>query len=301
MPAELPGFLLHLRAERRLSERTISAYQHDVAEFLARDGGHTPPTSAGLAANAAFDEAAVRQHIAACRQAGIGARSIARKLSALRAYFRYLVRGQQLAHDPAAGVRAPRARRTLPGVLSTDQLAAMLDAQPDDVREQRDLAMWELFYSGGLRLRELTEANVGDVDLDAARIRVLGKGARTRYALIGGKAMVALRAYLARRDYPAATAPLFVAVGERRIGARTVQTRLARWARKHLAGQHVHPHMLRHSFATHLLESSGDLRAIQELLGHASIATTQVYTHLDFQHLASVYDAAHPRARRRLP
>jgi integrase/recombinase XerC len=297
MQAELDAFLLHLRSERRLAERTIAAYRDDVAAFVAHCARHAD--GAVLQVADACREGNVRDYVAACRLAGNGARSVARRLSALRTFFRFLMRRNRLASDPAAGVRAPRAARKLPQVLSADEAAAMLDARPADPREARDVAMWELLYSTGLRLHELVGADVGAVDLDGGRIRVTGKGAKARYAIIGRKAGTALRHYLAGRGQPPPDAPLFTSTGGRRIAARTVQARLARWARRHLGGRHVHPHMLRHSFASHLLESSGDLRAVQELLGHESIGTTQVYTHLDFQHLARIYDAAHPRARRR--
>ncbi len=203
--------------------------------------------------------------------------------------------------NPAVGVRAPKSPRKLPGTLDADQLCGLLDRVEDDPLSLRDSAMIELFYSSGLRLAELISVNLGDIDMADGELSVLGKGAKTRRVPVGQKAREAVQRWLrvrpglADRDEPA----LFVSSRGTRIHPRTVQQRLTRWAREQGANQGLHPHMLRHSFATHLLESSGDLRAVQELLGHADIGTTQIYTHLDFQHLAQVYDQAHPRARKK--
>ena len=220
----------------------------------------------------------------------------------MRTFFGYLEREGAGRGNPAVLVRAPKAKRRLPATLDTDQMARLLDFRVDDALSARDKAIMELFYSSGLRVAELVGLRVGDIDLADRTVRVLGKGAKTRIVPVGREALAALRAWLAERPRGAgsqAVTPLFTGPGGRRLSIRAVQLRVAQWARRQGLPMHVHPHMFRHSFATHLLESSGNLRGVQELLGHSDIATTQVYTHLDFQHLAKVYDAAHPRARRR--
>ena len=203
--------------------------------------------------------------------------------------------------NPAQMVRAPKTPKRLPRALDTDQTSYLLDQPPEDDLEWRDHAMLELFYSSGMRLAELVSLQLGDVDLADASVRVVGKGAKTRVAPVGSKARLALESWLERRDALAQPGEQALFVGRRgkALTPRAVQQRLARWAKKYGAEGRLHPHLLRHSFASHLLESSGDLRAVQELLGHADISTTQVYTHLDFQHLAKIYDAAHPRAKKR--
>ena len=244
----------------------------------------------------------VRRYVAWRHRAGAGGKTLQRELSALRSFFRYLLREGRLGFNPAQGVRAPKSERKLPVTFEADGLCALLDQAPDeDPLALRDQAMIELFYSSGLRLAELVSVNLNDIDLEDASLEVLGKGAKRRRVPVGAQALAAVkrwrevRGLLAAADEPA----LFVSQRGRRIHPRTVEQRLARWAMERGAGRHLHPHLLRHSFASHLLESSSDLRAVQELLGHANIATTQIYTHLDFQHLAQVYDQAHPRARRK--
>ncbi len=305
-PAEpdptLEAFFGHLAHERRLSERTLSSYRRDLERLLdwrRRQGiGDWP----------ALREPQVRQYIAGRHRAGIGGKTIARELSAMRTLFGWLMREGRAKLDPAAGVRAPKTGQKLPTTFDADQLSALLDAGPhqgggDDPLSLRDTAMVELFYSSGLRLAELIALDVRDIDPRDPMLTVTGKGAKTRRVPVGRAALAAVGAWLqvrgllAGNDEPA----LFVSKRGGRIHPRTVQARLQTWARQRAAGRDLHPHLLRHSFASHLLESSGDLRAVQELLGHADISTTQVYTHLDFQHLARVYDAAHPRAHKRRP
>ena len=232
---------------------------------------------------------------------GIGGRSLQRNLSAIRAFFRYLQAAGEVEHNPAEGIRAPKAPRNLPRVLDVDQARQLLATDAEDPLTARDQAMFELFYSSGLRLSELTGLNTEAVDFNDRLVTVTGKGGKMRAVPVGQYALGALREWLKIR--PALVGPgeaaLFVSRRGGRISGRNVQQRLRAWALRQGLAHPVHPHMLRHSFASHLLESSGDLRAVQELLGHADIAATQVYTHLDFQHLARVYDQAHPRARQK--
>jgi len=231
----------------------------------------------------------------------ISGKSLQRELSSVRTFYSYLLREQAVESNPAQGIRAPKTKRLLPPTLDVDQVGALLDTTTSDPLEIRDLAMMELFYSSGLRLAELISVNTDDIDTQDTSLEVLGKGSKSRRVPIGQKALEAIanwlliRPQLAKPDEPA----LFVSKRGTRIHRRTVETRLKRWSLNHGTNQNLHPHMLRHSFASHVLESSGDLRAVQELLGHADISTTQIYTHLDFQHLAKVYDAAHPRAKKR--
>ncbi|HTT08650.1 MAG TPA: tyrosine recombinase XerC [Gammaproteobacteria bacterium] len=233
---------------------------------------------------------------------GIGARSLQRRLSAVRAFYRHLLRRGEAAHNPADLVRAPRTSRHLPKVLDVDQSARLMELPAkDDVLTVRDRAMLELLYGSGLRVSELVGLDLDDLDLADRQIRVWGKGRKQRLVPVGRQAMAALKSWLVHRRKTAAPEERAIFINHRRqrLGVRAVQARLRQWAQRQGLDTHVHPHMLRHSFASHLLESSGDLRAVQELLGHADISTTQIYTHLDFQHLAKVYDSAHPRARRR--
>jgi integrase/recombinase XerC len=250
----------------------------------------------------------VRAFAAGEHAGGIAPRSIQRRLSAARTFYEYLMREGAVKNNPALDVRAPKTKKRLPATLDADQMGRLLDFRVDDTLSARDKAIMELFYSSGLRLSELVGLDVSAVDLADRTVRVLGKGDKTRIVPIGRHAIAALqewlrqRAALTREKLGAASphaGPMFVGKAGRPLSVRAVQLRVGTWARRQGLTMHVHPHMFRHSFATHLLESSGDLRGVQELLGHADISTTQVYTHLDFQHLASVYDAAHPRARRR--
>jgi integrase/recombinase XerC len=292
---ELEAFLQRLATERRLSPHTVSAYAHDLGallEFCEREG---------IASFRALDSFSVRRFAAESHRRGLGARSVARRLSAVRSFLGYLVETGVLKSNPGVHVQAPKAPRRLPPTLDADQVASLLAISGDDPVTLRDRAMLELFYSSGLRLAELVGLDLGDVDMADRTVRVLGKGSKQRVVPVGKQALAALRDWLAVRSELARPGELALFVGQRgaRVGRRMVQERVNAWARRQGAPTRVHPHMLRHSFATHLLESSGNLRAVQEMLGHASLSTTQIYTHLDFQHLAHAYDQAHPRARRR--
>ncbi len=279
-------FLHHLKIEKRYSPHTLSGYSRELGKFRAYYNGELTDTKT-------HD---ITLYIGKLRQQGLQAKSIQRALSAIRSFYNYLHRRGEVAANPAAAARAPKVKRTLPQVLDTDQAARLFDADVKTPAELRDRAMLELFYGSGLRLAELVQLNVMDLDLQTGFVRVLGKGNKARQAPLGRHCIRALQAWLDERGPLAADAPLFTGRSNGRISPRTVQTRLKKIAVQQLGDSALHPHMLRHSFATHMLESSGDLRAVQELLGHSDIATTQIYTHLDFQHLARVYDAAHPRA-----
>ena len=288
--ALLGKYLDHLAHERRLSVHTLSNYRRDLEGLIARIGD-TPLSSVQV-----HD---VRRYVAQLHAAGLGPRSLARMLSAWRGFYRYLARDHGFTDNPCAGVRAPRSAKRLPHALSPDEANRLLDAEAKTHLAMRDKAMVELFYSSGLRLSELTGLAPSDVNRAEGTVRVTGKGAKTRIVPVGTQALGALDAWLAARAQMPGHDPaaLFVNRLGRRLAPRSVQQRLKVWALERGVGTRVHPHVLRHSFASHVLQSSGDLRAVQEMLGHASISTTQVYTHLDFQHLAKVYDAAHPRAR----
>jgi integrase/recombinase XerC len=290
-PSALERYLRHLRTGRRLAAHTLSAYARDGALLLGLADGRAVET---------LDTRDIRRFIATLHSRGQAPRSLARVLSCWRGLFDWLARQREVASNPCAGVKAPRAPRHLPQVLSPDDAVRLVSYDDASPLGQRDRALFELAYSCGLRVSELTGLDVDSVDALAAEARVLGKGSKTRIVPVGAPALEALAAWLplrAKLAAPGQTA-LFVTREGSRLTPREVQRRIKRWAT--LAGLEVdvHPHMLRHSFASHVLQSSGDLRAVQEMLGHASIASTQVYTHLDFQHLAKVYDAAHPRARR---
>jgi integrase/recombinase XerC len=287
-------YLAHLRTERRLSPHTEAAYRRDLAALTAYCDGER------LGHWTQLDNFHIRTFAAREHRDGLGPRSVQRRLSALRGFFNYLIREGIIKSNPAAEIRAPRAGKRLPKTLDVDQVASVLSRPASNPLARRDHAMLELLYSSGLRLAELAGLDVTDLDLADRTVRVLGKGAKTRILPVGKQAIVALRAWLADRAAIArGGAALFVGQGGERLGARAIQKRVGRWAKAAGLGVPLHPHLLRHSFATHLLESSRDLRGVQELLGHADISTTQVYTHLDFQHLARIYDESHPRARRR--
>ncbi len=297
-PAELEWlsrFRRHLATERRLSGHTGSSYARDLAALVRYCDREAIP------AWAALDSQHVRVFAARSHAAGLAPRSIQRRLSAIRSFFRFLIRERVIASNPAEGIRAPKAGRRLPRTLDPDQMARLLELPGSGPFVVRDRAMMELFYSSGLRLAELAGLDLGDADLKDRTVRVLGKGGKTRVVPVGRIAAEALRKWVAARGALARadTTALFVGRRGARLGPRAIELRIAHWARRQRLPMHVHPHLLRHSFASHLLESSGDLRAVQELLGHASLSTTQIYTHLDFQHLARIYDATHPRARRK--
>ncbi|HWX27344.1 MAG TPA: tyrosine recombinase XerC [Steroidobacteraceae bacterium] len=288
-------FLSHLAHERRMSGHTQSAYRRDLLT-LAEFGGRRK-----LEEWPAFDHAHLRAFAADLHGAGLSPRSIQRHLSAARTFYEFLMREGHCPRNPALGVRAPKAKKRLPATLDADQMGRLLAFRVDDSLSARDKAIMELFYSSGLRLTELVTLNLAAIDFADRTVRVLGKGNKTRIVPIGRFAIDALKKWLKERRGWVKTAvdALFVGRSGRPLSVRAVQLRVGAWGRRMGLGVHVHPHMFRHSFATHLLESSGDLRGVQELLGHANIGTTQIYTHLDFQHLATVYEAAHPRARRR--
>jgi integrase/recombinase XerC len=285
-------FLHHLQTERRLSENTRKHYRRDL------DALHAWCQESGISDWAGLDTGHVRQYAAQCHRRGLGGRSIQRRLSALRTFFNYLLREHAVTANPGLDVRAPQSDRNLPDTVSVDDISQLLDGAAGDDLVLRDIAILELFYSSGLRLAELVSLNLGDIDHREQIVRVTGKGAKTRVLPVGRRAIAALDAWLAVRPAGPGETAVFTGRGGKRLGHRAVQQRVRRLAQTRGLPGNLHPHTLRHSFASHLLESSGDLRAVQELLGHADISTTQIYTHLDFQHLAEVYDQAHPRARK---
>ena len=289
------GFLRYLRDERRLSTHTLTGYRRDLAQLGAYCAEHVPVDWNRIEARQA------RAYAAMLHRRGLSARSIQRALSTARSFYRYLLREGLVQHNPFTAIRSLKAARRLPRTLSADQAVRFVEIEGTDPLALRDRAMLELLYSSGLRLSELVTLNVTDLDLEDGVVRVIGKGAKARLIPVGRAACTALSAWLARRarfEHDGETA-VFTGRSGRRLSGRAVQLRLRYWSRRQGLDQAVYPHMLRHSFASHLLESSGDLRAVQELLGHADISTTQIYTHLDFQHLAKVYDQAHPRARKK--
>ncbi len=288
----LRQYLSHLQHERRLSPLTGKNYARDIDE-LFRLAGETPLADLQIHQ--------LRRFIAQLHARGLGSRTLARMLSAWRGFYAYLGNAHGFVHNPCAGLKAPKAAKTLPQALSPEQAAHLMEVPPDDVLAVRDHAMLELLYSSGLRLAELVGSNLEDFDFAAGEVRVTGKGNKTRIVPLGRLAAEALQTWLTERALLAQSGEkaLFVGKTGTRLTPRAVQLRLKQWGVKLGINANIHPHVLRHSFATHVLQSSGDLRAVQEMLGHANISTTQVYTHLDFQHLAKVYDAAHPRARKK--
>ena len=288
-------WLDHLRYERRLSPLTGKNYHRDIEAL------YTFLCNAEVDDWSAVDNGHIRSFAARLHRRGLAPRSIQRRLAAVRNLFDYLIREGAARVNPGADVTAPKAPRRLPGALDADTMARLLDIRGDHPLATRDRAIMELLYSSGLRLAELIGLTVTDVDLADGVVRITGKGAKTRVVPVGAKAREALRDWLKVRPQldKVAEDALFISRNGLRLSARNVQGRVEQWARRLGLPQSVSPHTFRHSFATHLLESSGDLRAVQELLGHADIGTTQIYTHLDFQHLARIYDQAHPRARKR--
>lgn len=284
----------YLRTLATGSAHTVAAYGRDLANFakFMQLEGDAPNR---------FDTHDVRAWLASLHRGGAARRSVARALSALRGLCAHLCRHGHGKLDPTRGLRPPKGEKRLPALLDVDQTARLLDGVPETWLDFRDLAMWELTYSCGLRVSELVGLDLPALDLADGQVRLLGKGRKQRIVPVGRQAKAALEIWLQRRRerVQAGEVALFLNQHGHRLTVRQVQLRLKRWARRQGLETSLHPHMLRHSFASHLLESSGDLRAVQELLGHSDIRTTQVYTHLDFQHLARVYDQAHPRARRR--
>lgn len=293
--AWLPRFLSHLAVERRLSPHTDANYRRDLERFVL----HCDRSKVSDWQRVKSQH--VSQFAAAEFRRRASPRSIQRRLSAIRSFFNYLLREGAVAGNPATGVQAPKAQKLLPKTLDVDLMARLLAFRTDTGLSVRDKAIMELFYSSGLRLAELVGLNLGDIDLADRTARVRGKGDKTRVVPVGRYAIEAISRWLKERPAlaPSDERALFVGNRGERLRHRAVQKRVAGWAKRQGLGVHVHPHLFRHSFASHLLESSHDLRGVQELLGHANLATTQIYTHLDFQHLAKIYDATHPRARRK--
>lgn len=278
------GYLTH---ERRSSPHTIDAYRRDLEAFRTSaeiDWLECKPHH-------------VRRFVAQLHARGRSANTISRALSSVRSFYAFLVRRRFAQINPAAGVSAPKQRKKLPKTLDIDNAAKLFDSNPKSALELRDRAMIELFYGSGVRLAELVDLDIRHLDLVNGLATVTGKGSKTRVVPLGSHAVEAVRRWIETRRGVRPTDPLFTGRGDRRISPRTVQARLKKLSMHNLGTDVLHPHLLRHSFASHLLESSGDVRAVQELLGHADISTTQIYTHLDFQHLAKVYDATHPRAK----
>ena len=291
----LTRFRRHLSTERRLSVHTDSNYARDLAALVRHCD------ASGVADWRGLDSQHVRLFAARSHAAGLAPRSVRRRLSAVRSFLAFLMREGALKSNAARDIQPPKIVRRLPETLDADQMARLLELPPGDALVTRDRAMMELLYSCGLRLAELIALDLASVDLKDRTVRVLGKGRKERVVPIGKMAVVALESWYAARAQFArgSTHALFVGRRGRRLGPRAIQARIAYWATRQGLPLHVYPHLFRHSFASHLLESGGDLRGVQELLGHADISTTQIYTHLDFQHLARIYDATHPRARRK--
>jgi integrase/recombinase XerC len=291
--SNLTDYLRHLTYERGLSPLTCKSYQRDIAllESLAKDN------LAGL------QNTQVRRFIATLNSQGLSGKSIARALSAWRGYFDYLIHHKGFKHNPVTGLRAPKSPKTLPQALSTDLAVKFVDIQGDSLLERRDRAIFELFYSSGLRLSELVNLDIDQLDFAEGTVTVTGKGNKTRIIPVGSHALQAINTWLEIRTSIRITEPalkaMFITQQGKRLTPRAIQYRMKEWAIKQGININMHPHLLRHSFATHVLQSSQDLRAVQEMLGHANISTTQVYTHLDFQHLATIYDKAHPRAKKK--
>lgn len=289
----LDDFFQHMEVEKRVSEHTLNNYQRDIKQLI-NYGANQKFSSWQL-----IQPADIRNHIANRHRNGISSKSLQRELSAIRSFYNFLLKKHLINSNPAKHIRAPKQERKLPKALDVDQVFGILEATPDSALEIRDLAMFELFYSSGLRLSELANLNLADIDYIDQSLRVrFGKGGKQRDLPIGSKAITAIKKWLDHRPETSDPA-LFISNKGTRLGQRSIQRRLDRWCKKIGLPEHVHPHMLRHSFASHLLESSQDIRAVQELLGHSNLSTTQIYTHLDFQHLADVYDKTHPKAKKK--
>lgn len=290
----LDNYLNYLRQVRRYSAATIDGYQRDVMAYL----DFLKTQQIEKYADATVHH--VRTFVGSKKRQGASSKTIQRCLSSVRGFYNYLITQREASTNPANDVRAPKGQKKLPQVLDVDHMKRLLDVAPDNPLQVRDRAIMELAYSSGLRLSELVGLDIDQLDMISAQVVVHGKGSKTRYLPVGSKAIDALREWMRVRDgiVREGERALFTNNRGSRLSQRAIQKRMAEQSMRSGIGYHVHPHMLRHSFASHLLESSGDLRAIQELLGHSSINTTQVYTQLDFQHLANVYDKAHPRARK---
>jgi len=286
-------FLRYLKVERQLSPLTQISYERQLGACVA------VLDEIKLTAWEKLDAAQVRSLAARSRRAGLKPASLALRLSALRSFLDWQISQGKLKANPAKGVATPRASRHLPKNIDVDEVNRLMDIDLNDPLAVRDRAMLEVMYGAGLRLAELVGIDLAHLDLASGEVWVSGKGSKERRLPIGRTAVEWTERWLALRElFAPEDNALFLSKQGKRISARNVQKRFAEWGIKQGLSSHIHPHKLRHSFATHMLESSGDLRAVQELLGHANLTTTQIYTHLDFQHLASVYDAAHPRAKR---
>ena len=288
-------FLSYLESEKRFSPHTLDAYRRDL-NFFAEE--FPVDTDSGWQK---ISPQQVRACIARAHRQGLGGSSLQRRLSALRRFYAYLGRKHGITDNPAVGISAPKKPRPLPKALDTEQAGRLMTGSSEDPLQLRDVAMLELTYSSGLRLAELASLDLRDLDLESGTLRVTGKGSKTRELPVGRYAIEAIQRWLTVRSEIDKTGEqaLFLSRQGRRISHRSIQQRFKQRASRQGLDVPLHPHMLRHSFASHMLESSADLRAVQELLGHADISTTQIYTHLDFQHLAKVYDQAHPRARKK--
>lgn len=292
---EIDYFLAHLLRERRLSKHTLSAYKRDLdqaSHFFEQNE---------IRDWSVVDSNHIRRFLAELKRQSLSSRSIQRVLSSLRSFYNFLLREGIVEQNPAKVVQAPKAEKRLPSTLDVDQLAGLLDTPNTDTPTAiRDQAIMELFYSSGLRLSELAALNLQDLDMADSLIYVTGKGNKSRVVPIGNKAIASIKAWLHCRNELTVIndRALFLSRQGKRLGARSIQQRIKHWGKQKGISDHIHPHRLRHAFASHMLEASGDLRAVQELLGHADISTTQVYTHVDFQHLAKVYDESHPRAKK---
>ncbi len=289
---ELEAYLAYLAHEKGLSPLTCENYQRDIQVLVQL---------AGSISLRSVLPAHIRRFVATLHGKGLSGKSIARRLSAWRGFYQFLVHRYGFENNPCIGMRAPKSPKSLPQALSPEQAGRLVEIEDDATLAVRDRAMFELFYSSGLRLAELVGLDVNGLDLSDATVTVTGKGSKTRIVPVGSKALEAIRNWLGRRPVIAAEGETALFLNQRgqRLSPRAVQYRIKYWALKQGVASDVHPHTLRHSFATHVLQSSGDLRAVQEMLGHANISTTQVYTHLDFQHLAKIYDQAHPRAKKK--
>ena len=288
------NYLRYLKDERRYSLATLDGYQRDLLKFIEFIN------AVNITDCCDVDSLHILNYAGSRRRRGVSARSLHRSLSAIRGFYSYLQREQLVENNPVADVSGPSIQKKLPNLLDVDEINRLLNEGPQNPLKLRDYAMMELMYSSGLRLAEMVNLNIDAIDLNQAQVKVLGKANKTRYLPVGSNACKVLKRWLEARNNIVVEGELAVFINNRgkRLSPRAVQQRMAQIGREQGLDKHVHPHMLRHSFASHLLESSGDLRAVQEMLGHADISTTQIYTHLDFQHLAQVYDKAHPRARK---
>lgn len=292
---QLAAFIAYLRNEKQLSLHTQTNYQRDLQKFCDYCAQYR------LSPLDNIKPQHIRQMVAQLHRQGLGGKSLSRWLSAMRSFFDFAIRNQWIKNNPADAIQAPKSPKKLPKTLDVDQTAQFVDVQGDSVLAVRDHALLELIYSSGLRLAEVVGLNLSDIDLTDALVTVTGKGNKTRLLPVGSHAIKALKEWIALRKNIAQDKEPAIFITQRgtRMTHRAVQLRLQQLSVKQGMDTPVHPHMLRHSFASHMLESSGDLRLVQEMLGHANISTTQIYTHLDFQHLAKVYDQAHPRAQKK--